>query len=87
MKIFLVFLLAVSFGYGAEVVKVDEKYQESTSCKTCHKRIVDEWSNSWHAKSHFKNDEYFRKTSFYPHDNLRLPVISLMQYWRPLFNE
>ncbi|QOP40500.1 multiheme c-type cytochrome [Sulfurimonas marina] len=65
MKIFLVFLLAVSFGYGAEVVKVDEKYQESTSCKTCHKRIVDEWSNSWHAKSHFKNDEYFRKSIEY----------------------
>jgi len=31
----------------------------------CHKRIVTEWKNSWHAKSHFENDEYFKKSVEY----------------------
>ncbi|MFT7860672.1 MAG: multiheme c-type cytochrome [Sulfurimonas sp.] len=65
MKFFLVFLLTVSFSFGAEVVDVDERYQDSTKCKVCHQRIVNEWSDSWHAKSHFKNDEYFQKSIEY----------------------
>lgn len=65
MRFFLVFFLTVSFSFGAKVVKVDERYQESTRCKVCHHRIVDEWSESWHAKSHFQHDEYFRKSIEY----------------------
>lgn len=77
MKFFLVFLLAVSFGYSAKVVKVDERYQDSTKCKTCHKRIVDEWKNSWHAKSHVQNDEYFRKSMEYVSRKTRKSMASV----------
>ncbi len=65
MRFFLIFLLTVTYSFGAKVVKVDERYQDSAKCQTCHKRIVNEWRNSWHAKSHFQNDEYFRKSMEY----------------------
>jgi len=64
MKIILSALLATSL-FSAEVVEVDKKYQKSQSCKACHLPIVNEWSSSWHAKSHYKNDEYFRATVNY----------------------
>ena len=65
MKFFLLALLSVTILFGAKVVDVDEKYQDSQKCKVCHLRIVDEWSNSWHSKSHFANDEYFRQSMKY----------------------
>jgi len=64
MKILLSALLATSL-FSAEVVKVDKKYQKSQNCKACHLPIVKEWNSSWHAKSHYKNDEYFRATTDY----------------------
>lgn len=51
--------------FGAEVVKVGERFESSTKCKVCHKRIVQEWEKSWHAKSHFAKDEYFAKSLKY----------------------
>jgi hypothetical protein len=51
--------------FGAEVVKVGERFESSTKCKLCHKRIVQEWEKSWHAKSHFAKDEYFAKSLKY----------------------
>lgn len=66
MRLILTVLLALSSLYGAsKVVKVDKKFQNSKSCKTCHQRIVNEWENSWHSKSHFKSDEYFRASLKY----------------------
>ena len=65
MKFFLLFFLVLTTLYGAKVVKLDKKYQKSKNCKACHIRIVKEWENSWHAKSHYENDEYFRKTMDY----------------------
>ncbi len=65
MKIFLLITLVLGSLFGAKVVKVSEKYESSLKCKICHKRIVEEWSNSWHAKSHFSKDEYFRKSLQY----------------------
>lgn len=50
---------------GAEAVKVGEKFKDSGKCKACHSHIVKEWESSWHAKSHYANDEYFRKTIDY----------------------
>jgi len=65
MKIVLCSVLALSALYGAEAVDVGKRFQSSMSCRVCHKRIVDEWSHSWHAKSHFQKDEYFRKSLEY----------------------
>lgn len=50
---------------GAQVVAVGEKFKDSGKCKACHSHIVKEWENSWHAKSHYANDEYFQKTIDY----------------------
>jgi len=65
MKIFLLILFIFTSGFGAKVVEISKKYESALKCKVCHKRIVDEWSSSWHAKSHFENDEYFRKSLDY----------------------
>ena len=65
MKIFLLAVVFYSALFGAEVVNVDERFQNSQKCKACHLRIVSEWSQSWHAKSHYQNDEYFRKSIDY----------------------
>ncbi len=65
MKLFLASSLVVSSLFSAEVVEVQKRFESSQKCKVCHRRIVEEWSKSWHAKSHFENDEYFRKTLEY----------------------
>ena len=65
MKTFLLILFIFTSAFGAKVVKISEKYESALKCKVCHKRIVDEWSSSWHAKSHFLKDEYFRKSIKY----------------------
>jgi len=65
MKIILTFLIAISFLNAAKIVKIDEKYQKSDNCINCHQRIVAEWKDSWHSKSHYKNDEYFKATVNY----------------------
>jgi hypothetical protein len=51
--------------WGAQAVQVGEKYNDSGKCKACHSPIVKEWEESWHAKSHYDNDEYFQKTIDY----------------------
>lgn len=61
----LLFLSVNALFASAKVVKVDERFQESDSCKSCHLRIVREWKKSWHSRSHYKNDEYFRKSLDY----------------------
>ncbi len=65
MRFFLVILLGFTALFGATVVKVDERFQDSQSCKSCHLRIVSEWEESWHSKSHYMNDEYFRASIDY----------------------
>jgi len=63
---FLLLLLSSHTLFGsAKIVKVDEHFQKSSSCKSCHLRIVNEWKKSWHSKSHYQNDEYFRKSLDY----------------------
>jgi hypothetical protein len=51
--------------YGAVAVNVGDKFKDSGKCKSCHSHFVKQWENSWHAKSHYDNDEYFRKTIDY----------------------
>ncbi len=59
------FFLGVSLFGAAKVVKVDARFQDSKSCKACHHRIVTEWEESWHSRSHYDNDEYFKKSLDY----------------------
>lgn len=65
MKISLIIIALITALSGSNVVKVEQRFQKSTNCKTCHLHIVNEWEKSWHAKSHYKNDEYFRATVDY----------------------
>lgn len=65
MKFLLIIFLTLGSLFGAKIVKVDEKFQTSQSCKACHMHIVNEWEGSWHAKSHYQNDEYFKATIDY----------------------
>ncbi|WP_295054486.1 multiheme c-type cytochrome [Sulfuricurvum sp.] len=59
-------LSIVSLGlYGAVAVQVGDKFKDSGKCKACHSHIVKQWDNSWHARSHYGNDEYFQKTIDY----------------------
>lgn len=64
VRLWLLGLLGLSL-YGAEAVQVGEKYKDSGKCKACHSHIVNQWDDSWHSKSHYANDEYFRKTIDY----------------------
>ncbi|MEO1938582.1 MAG: hypothetical protein ABGW85_08140 [Sulfurimonas sp.] len=65
MKFFYLLLFSFALLEGATATQVDVKYQKSQNCMPCHARIVKEWQKSWHAKSHFDKDEYFRKSLEY----------------------
>ncbi|MEJ2500691.1 MAG: multiheme c-type cytochrome, partial [Campylobacterales bacterium] len=70
MKLFAASVLVLA-GFGATLFAVetapelDPKYHDSSKCKSCHANIVREWSGSYHAKSHYKHDEYLRKSMDY----------------------
>ena len=65
MKYLISLLLLISFGNCAKVVEVGEKFKSSENCQACHNHLVQEWDESWHSKSHYKNDEYFRASVDY----------------------
>lgn len=65
MHWFAALALAAFALQGAQVVQVGEKFKDSGKCKACHSHIVKEWESSWHAKSHYANDEYLQKTIDY----------------------
>ncbi len=65
MRYFLLCIFGASLLHSATVVKVDKMFAKSSKCKSCHLPIVNEWKNSWHSKSHYKNDEYLRKSIDY----------------------
>lgn len=65
MKFIVLVLFIWSALFGAKVVEVDERFQQSQSCKACHLQIVKEWEGSWHAKSHYESDEYLRASIDY----------------------
>lgn len=62
MKTFVILLLMAVFVYGDKPVALQEKFSKSDNCVTCHAPIVKDWKKSWHSKSHFSSDEYFKKT-------------------------
>ncbi|MBW6487735.1 multiheme c-type cytochrome [Sulfurimonas sp.] len=65
MKKLLIIAILATVVFGAKPVKIDDKFKDSTKCKACHLHIVNEWEQSWHAKSHYENNEYFRATTEY----------------------
>ncbi|MDP2850951.1 MAG: multiheme c-type cytochrome [Sulfuricurvum sp.] len=63
-SLWLLSIISVSL-YAAIAVQVGDKFKDSGKCKACHSHIVKQWEESWHAKSHYDNDEYFQKTIDY----------------------
>ena len=65
MKFLLSIFIFTAVLFGAKVVDIGERFQSSQKCKACHLHIVKDWEKSWHAKSHYDSDEYFRATIDY----------------------
>ena len=65
MRIILTMLTMLTILSAAQVVEVSKEYQTSQKCKSCHLQIVKDWGQSWHSKSHYSKDEYFRATIEY----------------------
>jgi len=65
MRWFWILAAATVFGQAAEVVEIGDKFKNSNKCRSCHNHIVNEWDKSWHAKSHYDNDEYLQKSIDY----------------------
>ncbi|MEA3373366.1 MAG: multiheme c-type cytochrome [Campylobacterota bacterium] len=59
----VVWLTGLLFGEAAP--ELNNKYSDSAKCKPCHTEKVHEWSDSWHSKSHYNNNEYLRKSIDY----------------------
>lgn len=65
MRWFAALIVAMMTVQAAEVVAVGDKFKDSGKCKACHSHIVKQWDTSWHANSHYDNDEYLRKSIDY----------------------
>lgn len=65
MKKIISLLMLGVYLFAGKPVALEEKFSSSDNCITCHAPIVKEWKKSWHAKSHFDSDEYFKKTVKY----------------------
>ncbi len=77
MKIIIFLLLSNIVIFGAKVVEVGEIFKSSTKCKACHIHLVQDWTKSWHSKSHYKRDEYFKATVDYLKRKTRRSVNSV----------
>lgn len=53
---------------------LSSQYHDSSKCRSCHSTIVNEWAGSYHAKSHYKHDEYLRKSMDYYARKTRKPI-------------
>ncbi|MDX1296127.1 MAG: multiheme c-type cytochrome, partial [Sulfurimonadaceae bacterium] len=53
------------YGAGQAAPELNSKYHDSSNCKACHQKIVSEWRESYHAKSHYNSNEYLRKSMDY----------------------
>ncbi len=67
-------LVAIAANATEAAPKLNERYHDSSKCKPCHMARVEEWSRSYHAKSHYKHDEYLRKSMDYYARKTRKPI-------------
>lgn len=76
-KIGFLLLLLGTLSYGAApeaAPKLNQKFHDSSNCKSCHMPIVKQWRKSYHAKSHYGNDEYLRASMDYVQRKTRKPI-------------
>ncbi len=76
-KVAVSLLLLTSLGYGAApeaAPKLNEKYHDSSNCKSCHMPIIKQWQESYHAKSHYGSNEYLRASMDFVQRKTRMPI-------------
>ena len=67
MKFLLLITLLVATLPAEVAPKLNKRFKDSNSCKSCHYHILKHWRESWHAKSHYNSNEYFKKSIDYIH--------------------
>ena len=70
-------LLLASLCYGASTEAapaLNDKFHDSSNCKSCHMPIIQAWQKSYHARSHYASDEYLRASIDYVHRKTRKSV-------------
>ncbi len=71
----LLLLAGLSFAASPEAApKLNDKFHDSSNCKSCHMPIVRQWQTSMHAKSHYASDEYLRASMDYVHRKTRRSI-------------
>ena len=71
----LLLLAVISFAASPQAAPaLNDKFHDSSNCKSCHLPIVNEWKKSFHAKSHFASNEYLRASMDYVHRKTRKSV-------------
>ena len=66
--------LAASATASIAAPKLSKQYHDSSKCMSCHAHIVNEWSGSYHSKSHYKHDEYLRASMDYYARKMHKPI-------------
>ncbi len=74
MGISLLLLATIGFAAPEAAPELNDKFHDSSNCKSCHLPIVNEWKKSMHAKSHFGSNEYLRASMDYVHRKTRQSV-------------
>ncbi len=71
----LLLLAVISFAASPQAApELNNKFHDSSNCKSCHLPIVNQWKKSFHAKSHFASNEYLRASMEYVHRKTRKSV-------------
>ena len=70
-------LAAVALLEANVAPELNEKYSSSKKCAPCHAQIVSEWSTSYHAQSHYDNNEYLRASMDYVSRKTRKSINSV----------
>jgi len=69
-----VFVLISSASFEATpeaAPELNKRYHDSKNCQSCHLPIVQEWRQSYHAKSHYNSNEYLRASMDFVHRKSR----------------
>ncbi len=70
----LLLFSVIGFASPQAAPELNDKFHDSSNCKSCHLPIVNEWKKSFHAKSHFASNEYLRASMEYVHRKTRKSV-------------
>lgn len=66
LGISILLLAGIAFAASPQAApELNKKFQGSHNCMSCHLPIVNQWKQSYHAKSHYDSNEYLRASMDY----------------------